>query len=166
MAIVVEDGTGKADAECYISVADADTYFSARANATWAALTTGAKEAALRLGCDYMEAVYGPRWKGERATETQALSWPRTDVCANGVEVASDVVPVEVQRANAELAVRASSGTPLLADQGAQVTQETVGPISVSYAEGARQNTRYAAVDGMLAGYLSGSASQIRVSRA
>lgn len=165
MAIVIEDGTGLADAEAYISVADADTYFAARANSAWALLNTAAKEAALRLGADYMEAVYGERWKGARVSMTQALSWPRDGVCVNGFEVPDDVVPVAVARANAELAVRASAGT-LLADQGAQVVSETVGPISVTYAEGARQYTRYAYVDGLLAAYFDGSAGQIRVVRA
>lgn len=163
MAIVIEDGSGKPDAEAYISVADADTYFSNRGNTAWAALTTAAKEAALRLSTDYMEAAYGPRWCGERATDTQALSWPRTDVDG----VADDVVPEAVKRANAELAVRASAGA-LLADQGAQVKSETVGPISVTYADGARQDVRYAAVDVALkaAGLLCGSASIIPVVRA
>ncbi len=163
MALIVEDGSGLADAEAYISVADADAYFAARGNEAWAALTTEKKEQALRLGADYMGQAYGPRWCGERATTTQALDWPRTGVCG----VADDVVPVPVQRANAELAVRASTGTALLADQGVQVVSETVGPISVTYAAGARQDVRYAAVDSALvaAGLLCGG-SQIRVVRA
>lgn len=162
MAIVIEDGTGKADAEAYIAVADADSYFSLRGNTVWAALTTEAKEAALRLGTDYMEAMYSAKWCGERATDTQALSWPRT-----GTSAASDIVPLAVQRANAELAVRASQGA-LLADAGAQVKSETVGPISVTYADGARQQAAYAAVNAMLAssGLLCGGSGQIPVTRA
>lgn len=167
MALIVEDGTGLADAESYISVADADTYFAARGNAAWAALATEAKEQALRAGSDYMLAVYGPRWKGSRMTATQALDWPRSGVVANGFEVDDDVVPLPVARANAELAVRASAG-PLLGDQGAAVKQEVVGPISVTYQDGARQVTRYAAVDGMLGAYLrdGGGGGQIPVVRA
>lgn len=161
MAIVIEDGTGKSNAEAYISVADADAYFAARGNAAWEALTTGQKEQNLRLGTDYMGQVYGPRWCGERATATQSLDWPRIGVC--GVD--SNVVPVAVQRANAELAVRAAAGA-LLADQGAQVKSETVGPISVTYADGARQNVRYAAVDASLAALLCKGGAQIAVVRA
>lgn len=163
MALIVEDGTGKADAEAYISVADADAYFAARGNAAWAALTPEQKEQSLRLGADYMGAVYGPRWCGERTTTTQALDWPRTGACG----IASDVVPVAVQRANAELAVRSSAGV-LLADAGAQVKSKTVGPISVTYADGARQDVKYAAVDASLgaAGLLCRGGSQIAVVRA
>lgn len=157
MALIVEDGTGLPDAEAYISVADADAYFAARGNAAWAALTTEAKEAALRLATDYMEAEYGPRWRGNRLTAEQALSWPR----------GGEGVPEAVRRANAELAVRASAG-PLLADQGPAVKQETVGPLSVTYADGARQSTRYAAVEAALraAGLFRFSAAFIPVARA
>jgi hypothetical protein len=69
MTLTVEDGTGKADAESYISVADADTYFTARNNATWAALSTSDKEAALRKATDYMLQAYRVRWAGMRETE-------------------------------------------------------------------------------------------------
>lgn len=155
MAIEIEDGTGKANAEAYISVADADAYLYARGNLTWSDLAEQAREAALRVACDYMEAAYGPRWAGDRATDTQALSWPRTG---------REGVPVAVQRANADLAVRAAAG-PLLADQGAQVKSETVGPLSVTYADGARQSVRYAAVDAMLAALLR-PAGMIPVRRA
>lgn len=159
--LIVEDGTGKADAEAYISVADADTYFADRGYTLWAGLSEAEKEQALRRACDYMEGVFASRWYGDRASTTQALSWPRT-----GTDYDSDVVPVQVKRANAELAFRAAQGE-LLADQGAQVKSEQVGPISVEYAEGARQSTRYAAVEAMLAsaGLIAGG-STIKVVRA
>lgn len=153
MPLIVENGTGLADAEAYISVADADAYFAARANTPWAALTTDAKEAALRSATDYLEAVYGGRWKGCRMTEAQALSWPRAGVVVDGVKLDPDTIPLPLKRANAELAVRASAGT-LAADQSAQVKSETVGPISVTYADGARQGTRYAIVEAMLGALL------------
>ncbi|KGQ19929.1 Phage protein [Lysobacter dokdonensis DS-58] len=162
MALIVEDGSGVAGAESYISVADADTYFAARGNAAWAALTTDQKEQALRKGTDYMEARY--RWRGDRVADGQALSWPRSCVYAFGYSVDADIVPERVQRACAELAVRASADD-LSPDVGAQVKQETVGPISVTYADGARQTTAYKAVDAMLAPYVYGMGS-IPVSRA
>jgi hypothetical protein len=164
MALIVEDGTIVTGAESYISVADADAYFSARGNAAWAALTpTATKEAALRKATDYMTGRYGLRWKGDRVSELQALDWPRSSAYANGFLIDSGSVPVAVQRACAELAVRASSDD-LAPDVGAQVKQEVVGPISVTYADGARQDTRYALVDSMLAAYLKG-AGQIPVVR-
>lgn len=158
MALITEDGTGLANAESYITVSAADTYFSDRGNAAWAALTTAAKEQALRKATDYMVAWYQTRWTGYRKTSTQALDWPRCLAPRKDVPCTywpDNVVPAAVQHACAELAVRASAGD-LAADQGAQVKQETVGPISVTYADGARQSTRYAAVDAMLAAFLAG----------
>lgn len=168
MAIVIEDGTGKSDAEAYISVTSADTYFSGRGDTVWTALTTAAKEAALRKATDYMLATYGLRWAGIRKTDTQALDWPRYYVPrrqTNGtIYIEDDIVPVVVQRACAELALRASADD-LAPDVGAQVKSETVGPISVTYMDGARQDTAYKAIDAMLAAYLKG-AGQIPVVRA
>lgn len=166
MALVIEDGSGLPGAEAYVSVADADTYFAARGNAAWAALETGAKEQALRAGADYLGSTYGEQWKGERVSAVQALDWPRKCVKANGFKLDDDIVPVAVARANAEMAVRASAGE-LVADQGTQVTQETVGPITVAYALGARQGVKYAAVDGLLSALLrAGGSGSVPVVRA
>lgn len=148
-----EDGTGKANAESLITVADADTYFTGRGITNWATLSTTEKEQALRRATDYMEQVYGLKWKGARTTDTQALSWPRYDVCANGFDVASDVVPVVVQRGCAELALKAAAGE-LAPDVGRLTKRETVDVITVEYETGAAPYTRYRAVDNMLAPYL------------
>jgi hypothetical protein len=161
MALEVEDGTGKSNAEAYISVADADSYHSLRGNAAWAALTTGDKEAALRNGADYMGQVYGSRWQGTRVSATQALDWPRNDVKAYGYDVANNAVPVAVKNANAELALKSTSGE-LLADQGQKTKRETVGPITVEYADYATAQVAYPAVDGMLAPFLNGSGGAFR----
>ena len=115
--LIVEDGSQVAGAEAYASVADATAYFAARANAAWAALASDAlREAALRQACDYIEAMYGTRWKGERVATTQALSWPRDGVVVDGVELSTTAIPAALMRANIELALKASSGE-LLSDQ-------------------------------------------------
>lgn len=164
MALITEDGTGKVDAESLISVTDADTYFAARGDTVWAALLTAAKEAALRKATDYLVAEYSLRWAGMRVTVTQALDWPRAWVPrrdapsgyrSSTAYYSSTSVPVVVARACAELAVRASA-VALVADVGAQVKSETVGPISVTYADGARQQTHYAIIEAMLAPFLKG----------
>lgn len=173
MAIVVEDGTGKADAESYISVSDASTYHSARGNAAWAALASDTvREQCLRKATEYMRQVYGQAWAGYRVSTTQALDWPRYEVPRRDVGVLlanywpSTSVPTDVQRACAELALRASSAD-LLSDLGRPAVEETVGPITVRYAEGARQSKRYPTVEGMLAPFLrAGGTSSAAVVRA
>lgn len=170
MALIVEDGTGKADAESYISVADASAYHSSRGNGTWLTLlpSDAAKEAALRKATDYMLGQYRARWKGYRVGSTQALDWPRTDVSLDDGPmynmVAVDVVPTAVKNACAELALRAGSGA-LAEDLGQGVLSETVGPISTTYDKGSPEGTRYQAVDGMLMPYLNGSSNNAKLVR-
>lgn len=155
MAIVVEDGTGKADSESYISVADASAYFTARGNTTWGAITTDAlREAALRKATDYMTAIYRTRWQGWRTTPTvQALCWPRSGVTIERVYVDNQSVPTAIKNACAELALKAASAD-LLVDVSPAVLSETVGSISVTYDRSAAKQTQYAAIDGILLPYL------------
>lgn len=145
VSLIVEDGSGIADAESYASAASADSYFSRRGNVAWGGLTTAAKEAALRLATDYMGATYGRLWRSCRRTDEQALDWPRVGWAG---------VPMPVMRACCELAFRASGG-PLIIDEGPQVASEEVGPIAVAYAEAARQNVRYAHVWALLGPFLN-----------
>lgn len=154
MSLIVEDGTGLPNAESYISVSSADDYHAKRGNAAWAALDAAAKEAFLRRGTEYIDAVY--TFKGHRLKDGQALAWPR-DV---------EGVPMAVQRATAELALRAINGD-LMPDSGPQVKSETVGPISVTYMDGASKFTAFTAVNAMLASLLDDGAAfgQARVIR-
>lgn len=168
MALIVEDGSGLSNAESFISVADADTYFTNRGNASWDAISTEAeKEVALRKATDYMEQTYRSRWVGVRVSATQALSWPRLDVEVDGFPVDGDVVPVEVERACAELALRAHSAA-LLADVDKttpQVIREKLDVMEVQYSDNssAPGYIQYSAVDRMLAPYLpEGSGRSIK----
>lgn len=175
MAIVVEDGTAKTDAETYISVADADTYFSNRKLTLWASadFSDAEKEGCLRRATDYMQQVYRLRWAGVRKTSTQALDWPRYDVPRQDVGYlavdyyADDEVPTEVKHACAELAWRAAFGE--LAPDVSRVTQsEKVGEIAVTYAPGSAPYVRFRAVDNLLAPLLKhgGTSAVGRVVRA
>lgn len=167
MALIVEDGTGRADAESYASVAQADAYHAAMGAASWAAATEGEREIALRKATAYVEAGYA--WRGERVSSTQALAWPRVGACRDGIELPSDEIPVQLRRAVFELALK-SLTSELMPDVAPEVvTAESVGPISTSY--GAARNgglTRFSLVDAMLRGLvLSGGASgSVRVARA
>ena len=154
MALEVEDGTGKATAESFISVTDASAYHTARGNAAWAALASDTvREQCLRKATDYMEQVYRSRWQGCRVSETQALSWPRYDVEVEGHAIDSDVVPDAVKRACAELALRASAAD-LNPDLTQGVAREKVGQIEVEYDKASPQFTRYRAIDALLSPYL------------
>ena len=164
MALIVEDGTGKADAESLITLAAANTRHTALGNTAWTG-TDAAKEAALRRATIYMEQAYRSAWKGARRTIEQALSWPRYGVTVDGFYLDSDAIPTDVANACADLALRALAGD-LSEDQTRAIKREKVGPLETEYSEYSPQTTRYRAVDMALAPYLKGAGAQLRLERA
>lgn len=167
MSLVVEDGTGKADAESFISVAAASTRHTALGNAAWAAAASDTvREQALRRATQYMEQAWRLRWKGTRASETQALSWPRyINVPIDGFYIDSDEVPATIANACADLALRALSDD-LNADQTQAIKREKVGPLETEYSEFSPQAVRFRSIDMMLAPYLTGTGANMRLERA
>lgn len=178
MALIVEDGTGKTDAESFISVSDATAYHAARGNAAWAALASDTvREQLLRKATDAMTQMFSGRWAGTRVSSTQALDWPRYNVPmkdgpANlphsyGVPAyyPSDTVPAAVARACAELALRAATGA-LVADGSQAVKREKVGPLEVEYQDGSSDATNYRAIEGMLLPFFRGNSGQVSLVRA
>lgn len=154
MALIVEDGSGKSDAESYITVAAADARHTALGNAAWTG-TDAVKEAALRKGAEYLEQRYSQRWRGTKLLRAQALSWPRYGAIVHGWDVDSDIVPAAVANACADLALKALSAT-LNADQERGIREEQVGPVRTVFDTYSPQSNRYPAIDQMLAPYLSG----------
>lgn len=152
--LVVEDGTAKSNANTYASVATADTYADDRGITSWATLTTTEKEVALIKGTDYLEATYRLAWRGFRKTGTQALSWPRTDVEADGFTVESGTIPSAVVYACIEAAVRAASET-MVADQTQRVVREKVDVLEVEYAEFSDSQKRFPFIERLISPYLS-----------
>lgn len=165
MALIVETGSVVAGAESYASVADATAYHAKRGNTAWADLDTDVQEASLRKATDFMVQEYRLAWKGTRRSDLQTLDWPRFDVItdnfgygANGIAsrflVPSDVVPVEVKNACAELALKAATAD-LNPDLTQQVISQTVGPISTTYDNHSPQKKRYEAIHAMLRPFLA-----------
>jgi hypothetical protein len=159
MAFTVENGTGLAGANAYISADDADDYHEMRRNTAWDDLDDDEKEAAILKATDYMDAAYS--WAGDRSTSTQALGWPRSGVVADGVSLASDELPAALVRACAELALRASS-SDLAPDVPRLKSREKVGPIEVEYDPHARAYTTYRLIDSILAPLLAGASGVFR----
>jgi hypothetical protein len=167
MALIVEDGTGRADAESYISESDADTYFANRGNEAWADVEN--KEAVLRQATDYLEQAYYGRWKGYKTTATQRLSWPRRQVPLEDYYtwfsyIADSSVPLAVKHATAELAFTAVSGDLAPNVERAQASVQ-VGEISVTYDPASPQTTRYPKIDMLLQPFLKGSSVMVPLGR-
>jgi hypothetical protein len=142
MSIIAENGSGLATAESYCSVSFATSYHSKRGNAAWDDLDPDVQEQCLRKATEYIDMRFGDLFTSEKLTTTQALAFPRYD---NGF----GVLPVVLQRATAEYALRAAVA-PLAPDlpfdsTGRLPTKviEKVGPIDeeTSYATRGAQGT-------------------------
>jgi hypothetical protein len=156
MSLITETGAGLVNAESMASVADADAHHAARGNSLWATITTEEKEQALRRATDYMAEMYRTKWKGRRASLTQALDWPRYEVRLDDVGygryaayVPVNTVPKEVIQATCEMAYKAAGGE-LAPDLQRQVIAKTIGPIKTEWASGSPQYVRYRAIDLLL----------------
>ena len=104
--------TAGAEARAYASATDLDAYATDFArplvDASGNAVTeTADKESALRQG-QLLLGYYATRWPGKRATETQALDWPRAEATyLDKTAIGSGVIPREVRDANCEAAIHA-----------------------------------------------------------
>lgn len=169
MALVVEDGTGLATADSYVSIADAvvylDKHAASGASNVFTAAATALQETALRNAARFLDAWGALRFKGRRILGTQALQWPRYNVVTNdGYSVEFDEVPTLVINCAAELALRFVADTTghdtsrLMPDQSApgHVKAERIevvdGVVSdIEYAGGSSQQKSYELCERMLA---------------
>lgn len=172
MALIVEDGSGLANAQSYVASSDADTYFTNRGEARWTG-TTLLKEQALLRACTFLDNTYRERWKGRKNTKAQALTWPRWGVSTDGslddyfypgygtitsgFITGTTEIPQQLKDAQCELGLKELLSPGVLApdiDPGASaITMEKVGPIEVSYAHGRVPYTIWRYVDQLLAPY-------------
>ena len=165
MSLVVEDGTGKSDAESYITLVEADAYILAHSNdTTWDAASDSDKEKAIRLATQYLDANYGGKWKGLRSSESQALDWPRSNVKDNDeYYLASNEIPQKLKDANSEVALREILDDTLLgavdAAQNIKSEGSKAGPVSerIEYIGVKSNQKKYPLVDALLSRYIDGS---------
>jgi hypothetical protein len=150
MALVVEDGTGLSDAESYISVAQYKAYADGRGY-DHSALSDTQIEQKLREGAQFVDTI--GRFKGVQLVSTQALEWPRSG-CIDWSGNTVSGVPKRVKDAQAEATYKAQSGALYTdADRGGMIKSESVGPISVTYMDGAPATKLFTAVMNLLKPY-------------
>ena len=155
--MVVEDGTGLANADALISVAYADDYHAARGNA-WAGTQTE-KEQAIVKATDYMNVML---WAEGRMTDTQSLFVP--------FEVSA--FPDAIKRACAEYALRARSAVleqdgeagPPVVSMTTKVPPGIEESATYSTATSQRNARRsYPAADRLIAPYLAARVNEVFV---
>jgi len=161
MALVIEDGTQKTDAESYSDVPDADTYTSKwHDDSDWTAATTAAKERALLKGTRYVDSH---KFIGQVTDPDQALSWPRAWLGSiDGKVITSEEIPTEIKHAAIEAARRVIAGENLFVDyDGGTVRSESksVGSLSIgtTYSSAKSAGKKFQEIDALLRKFLQSS---------
>lgn len=171
MALTVEDGTGVAGAESYVSVADCADYATAR-GLTFPVSPENEAEAALRVATAWIDGKYRTRFPGSRTNgRSQGLEWPRTDATdASGEDIAEDEIPVEIISATCEAAIRelASAGSlnpDRVATDGALKRQlDKVGPLETEteyFEGGSASGPIFGTIDDILSSLLGRASSSL-----
>lgn len=150
MALVIEDGSGVAGANSYITVAEARAYASTRGLSL--PVADSEVEQLLISAMDYLES-YRDRYQGRKTSPSNPLQWPRVGVVLDGAPWPSDAIPVELKSAQARLAVEAQTQQLFVSSDGREIIKEKVDVIEVQYAEGsvgASGQPYFAAVEALL----------------
>lgn len=109
MALIVEDGSGLANAESYVSVAAAAAYAEAR-GLTFPDSPDEPAEQALRRATTWLDGRYRGSFPGTRTNRReQALEWPRINAYDRACPpnyIDKNEIPVEIVNATIEAAIR------------------------------------------------------------
>ncbi len=150
----------------YGTLAGALAYHAARGNVAWDAadVTDQLRSEALYRASDAIDGGYAPRFPGiKTGGRDQERAWPRfvdedtlvTDL--SGAAIANDVVPVEVEKATYEAALRElvepGSMAPDL-DRGGLIKSLKAGSVAIEYANHAPAETSIATIERWLSGLL------------
>ncbi|RQO62232.1 DnaT-like ssDNA-binding protein [Pseudomonas sp. KBW05] len=131
MTLIIEDGTGKPDAESYASAEDLALYAVKFGTVIPAGVPE--QEALLRRAALAMD---GMVWKGRKSNSEQALSWPRREVLLDHEIKPNNYLPARIQYGQMALAaeIHTDDVDPIDQRQGAVVRERVEGAVSVEYA--------------------------------
>ncbi|AUZ46545.1 DnaT-like ssDNA-binding protein [Pseudomonas orientalis] len=131
MMLIIEDGTGKPDAESYASAEDLALY----AVKFGAVIPAGApaQEALLRRAALVMD---GMTWKGRKSNSEQALSWPRREVLLDREIKPNNYLPARIQYGQMALAaeIHQDDIDPIDKRKGAVTLERVEGAVTREYA--------------------------------
>jgi hypothetical protein len=145
MALIVEDGSGVANANSYVSYAEYEAWALARA-ITVHGNQAHTEEHILRA----MDFIESQNFLGRKATDEQALQWPRTEVYIDSYSVNSNEIPKQLKYAVYETTVTVENGNFALSVKDRQTTQEKIGEITVTYKNNASMKAQTPAVTAAL----------------
>lgn len=131
MTLIIEDGTGKSDAESYATADDLALY--AVKFGVVIPADVPAQEALLRRAALAMD---GMTWKGRKTRSEQALSWPRREVHLDGENKAANYLPARIQYGQMALAaeIHLDDIDPVEKRKGAVTMERVEGAVTREYA--------------------------------
>lgn len=148
MALIIETGAAVANANSYVTVAEYAAYAAARGYTVGA--TDPLKEIELTKAMDYLEGCRD-RFKGSKLTQAQSLQWPRVGVVVDGFSLSSSVIPVELKRAQMELAHLSASLDLMPSGEFQDVASAQLDTLGVSYHQGGSyKSVQHKSVDALL----------------
>ncbi|PHN61927.1 DnaT-like ssDNA-binding protein [Pseudomonas viridiflava] len=129
--LIIEDGTGVADAESYATAEELARY-AAKFGATIPAEQI-AQEALLRRAALAMD---GMTWKGRKSSGEQALAWPRREIRLDGENKPERYLPARIQYGQMALAaeIHADDIDPIDKRKGAVTKEKVDGAVEREYA--------------------------------
>ena len=140
MTIIVTPGG--ATSNSYATLAEANAYHETRLhNTAWTGASDATKEAALLWATRELDTNFC--WYGQKATEEQALDWPRYSMYyKSGYPVDTTIVPIEVKNAQSELAFLLIEEDRTVADDPCCGASEAkAGSLSVKFDKTDRKGT-------------------------
>ncbi|MEE5060532.1 DnaT-like ssDNA-binding protein [Pseudomonas alliivorans] len=129
--LIIEDGTGIADAESYATAEELARY-SAKFGATIPTEQI-AQEALLRRAALAMD---GMTWKGRKSSSEQALAWPRREIRLDGENKPERYLPARIQYGQMALAaeIHADDIDPIDKRKGPVTKEKVDGAVEREYA--------------------------------
>lgn len=145
----------------YGTLAGALAYHADRGNVAWVSSSDPLRTAALVRATMFVDS-YRSRFPGYKAARrAQTLEWPRFDAYdAAGEHIASDAVPIEIEHATYEAALRELASPGSLAPDltpGVRRKKVKAGPVETEteYAGGGFNAAKsYSVIEGILSGLL------------
>lgn len=132
--LIIEDGTIVANANSFATDEEFKIYANIRNFDVPA--TQPDRESLLVQAMDYLFSKESSM-KGCRVSVDQELMYPRSGVCANGFNIASDAIPTSLKNAQMELAIQSNESAILISGTTQNLASFTVdGVYSESYFSG------------------------------
>jgi hypothetical protein len=168
--LVVEDGTGIANANSYVDRDYVDAYHLEMGNTDWVMKSSTYEsdpsesdldgDRAMIRGARSLDRIFGNSWKGlQTFYGTQGLNWPRTGVDYEGNAIERNELPRELKHAQCEAALREKvSPGSLLPDleRGGAIRKVKAGSVEVVYESGAPSTTIFQPIELILSKLLFG----------